>query len=95
MHYLDIITRIYMYIIWLAKVDDKIIGNENGLPLKLDTPRYWFRFNWSAAYALCVLKLRYNQNFPLLGQSHFADFQEPCVFKCYVHCFKRRQRKRE
>ena len=42
----------------------------------------------------CVLKLRYNQNCPFLVQSHISDFQEPCVFKCYVHCFKRRQRKR-
>ena len=36
--------------------------------LRLDTPTYWFRFNWSAAYALCVLKLQYNQNYPFLVQ---------------------------
>ena len=36
--------------------------------------------NWSAAYALCVLKLRYNQNCPFLVQRHNSDFQEPCVF---------------
>ena len=36
--------------------------------LRLDTPTYWFRFNWSAAYALCVLKLQYNQNCPFLVQ---------------------------
>ena len=29
-------------------------------------PRYWFLFNWSAAFAPCVLKLRYNQNCPFL-----------------------------
>ena len=57
-------------------------------------PDIWFQFNWSAAYALCILKLRYNQNCPFLVQSHISDFQEPCIFKCYVHCFKRRQRKR-
>ena len=37
-------------------------------------------FNWSAAYALCVLKLRYNQNCPFLVQSHISGVQEPCVF---------------
>ena len=47
-----------------------------------------------AAYALFVLKLRYNQNCHFLVQSHISDFQEPCVFECYAHCFKRRQRKR-
>ena len=26
------------------------------------------------------MKLRYNQNWPLLEQSHISDFQEPCVF---------------
>ena len=34
MHYLDIITRINMYIIWLLILDNKIIGNENGIPLR-------------------------------------------------------------
>ena len=42
--------------------------------------RYWCQFNWSAAYALSVLKLRYNQNCPFLVQNHNSDFQEPCVF---------------
>ena len=64
---------------WLIS-DDKIIGNENGIPHRWDTPRYWFQFNWSVAYALCVLKLRYNQNWPFLVQSHISDFQEPCLF---------------
>ena len=31
-------------------------------------------------YALCVLKLRYNQSCPFLVQSHISDFQEPCLF---------------
>ena len=31
---LDIVTRIYMYIIWLANFRYKIIGNENGIPLR-------------------------------------------------------------
>ena len=31
--------------------------------------------NWSAAYALCVLKLGYNQNGPFLVQSHISDFK--------------------
>ena len=26
---------------WLIS-DDKIIGNENGIPLRRDVPRYWF-----------------------------------------------------
>ena len=64
---------------WLIS-DNKIIGNESGIQFRLDTPRYWFQFNWSAAYALCVLKLRYNQNCPFLVQSHISDFQEPCIF---------------
>ena len=41
-----------------------------------------------------VFKLRYNQNCPFLVQGHISDFQEPCVFCCFIHCFKRRQRKR-
>ena len=64
---------------WLIS-GNKIIGNENGVPLRLDSPRYWLPFDWSAAYALCVLKLRYNQNFLFLVQSHTSDFQEPCLF---------------
>ena len=59
---------------WLIS-DNKIIGNENGIPLRLDTPIYWFQFNLSAAYALFVLKLRYNQNCPFLVQSHIFYFQ--------------------
>ena len=62
------------------KSDNKIIGNENGIPLRWDTHIYWLQFNWSAAYALCVLKLRYNQNYPFLVQSQISDFQEPCIF---------------
>ena len=54
---------------WLI-LDSKIIGNENGIPLRWDTARYWLQFNWSAAYALSVLKLQYNQNCPFLVQSH-------------------------
>ena len=67
---------------WLI-ADNKIIENENGIPLSMlrwETPRYWFKFSWSAAYALCVLKFRYNQNWSFLVQSHISDFQEPCVF---------------
>ena len=55
--------------------DYTIIGKGNGIPFRWDTPRYWFQFNWSAAYALCILKLRYNQNCPFLVQSHISDFQ--------------------
>ena len=47
-------------------LDDTILSYEKGIPLRLNTPRYWDQFTWSAAYALCVLKLRYNQNCPLL-----------------------------
>ena len=32
MHYLD--TVIYMFIIWLLISDTRIIGNENGIPLR-------------------------------------------------------------
>ena len=64
---------------WIIS-DNKIIGNENGIPLRWDTSNYWLQFNWSAAYALCVLKLRYNQNCPFLVQSPISDFQKPCVF---------------
>ena len=38
-----------------------------------------FSFNWSAAYALCVLKLRYNQNCSFLVQNHISDFQKNCA----------------
>ena len=41
--------------------------------------RYWFQFNWSAAYTLCVLKLRYNvlswykATFPIFkNRAHFS-----------------------
>ena len=61
-------------------LDDKSLGTENGTPLKWDTPRYWFQFHWSVAYALCVLKLRYNQHGPFLVQSQNAKFQEPRIF---------------
>ena len=64
---------------WLIS-DNKIIRNENGIPLRRDTPRYWLQFNWSAAYALCVLKLRYNQNRPFLVQSHISIFKNHAYF---------------
>ena len=64
---------------WLIS-DNKIIGNENGIPLRWDIHIYWLQFNWSAGYALYVLKLRCNQNCPFLVQSQISDFQEPCIF---------------
>ena len=33
-----------------------------------------------AAYALCVLKLRYNQNCPFLVQSHISIFKNRAYF---------------
>ena len=33
---------------------------------------YWFQFNWSAAYAMCIFKLRYNKNWPFLILSQNA-----------------------
>ena len=41
-------------------------------------PRYWFQFNWSAACALCVLKLRYNQNCPF--KATFPIFENRACF---------------
>ena len=39
----------------------------------------WLQFNWSAAYALCVLKLRYNQIVLSLFKATFP------IFKNRVH----------
>ena len=57
------------------------MGNENGIPLRWDTPRYWFQFNWSAAYALCVLKLRYNQIVLSWYKATFPIFKNRAYFK--------------
>ena len=47
-----------------------MVYHSNEIPLDI-----CFQFNWSAAYALCVLKHRYNQNCPFLVQSHISQFR--------------------
>ena len=43
-------------------------------------PRYWFQFNWSAAYAPCVLKLGYNQNVLSLYKVKMPNFKSRAHF---------------
>ena len=66
--------------------DYKIKGNENGIPFRWDTTIYWFQLILSAAYVLCVFKLRYNKNCPFLTQSQNSYSQELCIFWCDVYC---------
>ena len=69
-----------MQIILLAsfRQQNKIL--ETDIPFRSETPRYFYKLNWSSLYALLVFKIQYNGTCPLLTQNPNADIQKRAYF---------------
>ena len=79
--FFDIVTHTGMQIILLVSFrqqQQKIL--ETDIPLRSETPRYFYKMNWSSFYVLLVFKLRYNETCPFLTQNPNTDIQKPCLF---------------